>query len=469
MKKYFALLLALLLIFSVLPVQATPAMEGEVQQSAQPTPTPAPTPKPEVKSDILAQLEPAKCKAAILMDAQSGEVLYALNADEHNYPASITKVMTALLTLEAVDRGELTLETPITASGTFGYDLESGGSTQGIQAGETMTVLDLLYCVLVPSANEACNILAEALEGDVPSFVDAMNRRAQELGMKNTHFANTHGLHNANHYTSAYDVALMTREALRNDTFITIVSSRSHVVPETNLHKERKLSSTNALINPIYGGGYTYPKAIGVKTGTTSAAGKCLVSAAVDRGETLICVVLGAEELKDETGTITDRQQFSESRRLLKWGFASFERKSLFDEKRPVREVAVELSADTTAVALKPQEPLEAMLPTDMDPADFQQDVTVYQESVEAPIEAGQILGEMTVRNGDKTYGTVKLVAAASAQRSDFLWTLKRAGDFFSQLWVRVALAALVVLIVVLILRFGVFKPRKGYYRRRKR
>lgn len=466
MKKYFALLLAALLIFSVLPVQAAPA---EAQPSAQATPTPVPTPKPEAKSDILAQLEPAKCKAAILMDAQSGEVLYALNQDEHNYPASITKVMTALLTLEAVDRGELTLETPITASNTFGYDLESGGSTQNIQAGETMSVLDLLYCVLVPSANEACNILAETISGDVPSFVDAMNARAQELGMKNTHFANAHGLHNANHYTSAYDVALMTSQALKNDTFITIVSSRSHVVPETNLHKERKLSSTNALINPIYGGGYTYPKAIGVKTGTTSAAGKCLVSAAVNRGEALICVVLGAEELKDEAGTITDRQQFSESRRLLKWGFDSFARKSLFDEKRPVREVAVELSADTTAVALKPQEPMEAMLPTDLDPADFQQDVTVYQDPVEAPIEAGQILGEMTVRNGDKTYGTVKLVAAASAQRSEFLWTLKRAGDFFSQLWVRVALVALAVLIVALILRFGAFKPRKGYYRRRKR
>lgn len=469
MKKYFALFLAVLLLFSALSVQAAPAGPGEAQESAQPTPTPAPTPKPEVESELLVQMEPAACKAALLMDAQSGEVLYALNEDEHNYPASITKVMTALLTLEAVDRGELTLETPITASSTFGYDLESGGTTQNIQAGETMTVLDLLYCVLVPSANEACNILAEAIAGDVPSFVDAMNERAQELGMENTHFANAHGLHNANHYTSAYDVALMTREALKNDTFITIVSSRSHVVPETNLHKERKLSSTNALINPIYGGGYTYPKAIGVKTGSTSAAGKCLVSAAVNRGETLICVVLGAEELKDESGTITDRQQFSESRRLLKWGFDTFQRKSLYDEKRPVREVAVELSADTTAVALKPQEPMEAMLPTDLDPADFQQDVTVYQDPVEAPVEAGQILGEMTVRNGDTTYATVKLVAAASAQRSDFLWTLRQAENFFSQLWVRVALVALVVLIVVLILRFGVFKPRKGYYRRRKR
>lgn len=465
MKKYLAFLLCALLVFSALPVQpvwAAPAAGADALSSAQPTPEP--TPKPEVKSDLLAALEPPRCKSALLMDAQNGEVLYsyrAPGAEEHSYPASITKVMTALLVLEAVDRGELRLEQMVTASSTFGYDLEAGGTTQNIQPGEQMSVLDLLYCMLLPSANETCNILAEEISGSVPNFIAAMNARAQELGMTETNFANAHGLHNASHYTTAYDLALLVREALKNDTFVTIVSSRSHTVPETNLSKERKVTSTNALINPMYSGAYTYNKAIGVKTGSTSAAGKCLASAAQKGKDTLICIVLGAEEVKDEAGNTT-RYQFAESKRLLQWGFDTFERKALLSAN-PVAEIPVELSADTAAVALKPADIPEVMLPKDLDPADFRQDVTLYSQTVEAPVEAGQVLGELTVRNGDTTYATVKLVAAASAQRSQFLGGVRKVQDFFSQTWVKVGLVALAVLIVILVVRFGVGKPRRGY------
>ena len=471
MKKYISFLLVLLLVLTTLApaALATPAEPaGAVPSAGDEALSTPPAEKPEVFSDILRDMEPAKCKAAVLMDADTGEVLYELDPHEQNYPASITKVMTALLVLEAVDRGELTLEELVTASDTFGYDLETGGTTQNIQPGEQLSVLELLYCVLVPSANEACNILAERVAGTPQAFVEKMNVRAAELGMADTHFSNAHGLHNANHYTSAYDIALMTQQALKNDTFRTIVAVRSHTVPATNLHGERKLSSTNALINPLYSGKYTYPQAIGVKTGSTSAAGKCLVSAAVSKGRTLICVVLGAEEVKGEDDSV-DRQQFSESRRLLKWGFDSFERKVLVDAKRPVKEIPVELSADVTSVALKPQRDLELTLPKDLDPKDFQQDLSVYYDVVEAPVEAGQILGELTVRNGQTTYGTVKLVAAASAERSDFLYHMKQLRDFFSQTWVKAVLVALGVIIVFLILRFGVFKPRKGYHGRRKR
>lgn len=459
MKKCLALMLIFCLTLSGLAAPAPEPGAGE---------DPVPTPKPVQVSHIVRDAPEPKCKAALLMDGQSGEVLYSYNGDEHNYPASITKVMTALLVLEAVDRDELTLETPMVASDTFGYDLEVYGSTQNLQPGERLPVLELLYCALVSSANEACNILAEAVAGDVPTFVEKMNQRAAELGMENTHFANAHGLHNANHYTSAHDIALLTREALKNDTFATIVSSRSHVVPATNLSKERRLSNTNALVNPLYEGRYVYPRAIGVKTGSTSAAGQCLVSAAVGGGETLICVVLGAENVTDDKGVLT-RNAFAESKRLLQWGFENFSRQILIDPKVPVKEIPVELSADTTAVALKPQQALEAVLPGDLEPKEFQRDIKLYAESVEAPVEAGQELGELTVRNGDTVYGTVKLVAAASAQRSTLLWRLKQAGDFFGNFWVRLALIALAVLIVFSILRFGVFKPRRRGYRGKKR
>ena len=466
-KRYLALFLVLLLTLSTVCVpfvQAAPAPDGGALESEEPTP--APTPKPVVKSELLETIEPPACKAAVLMDAESGQVLYeyhAPDAELHSYPASTTKVMTALLTLEAVDRGELNLEQVITASDTFGYDLEAGGSTANIQAGEQMSLLDLLYCLMLPSANEAANILAETVSGSIPEFVALMNERAAELGMEDTNFANAHGLHNASHYTTAYDLALLVRQAIKNDTFVTITSSRTHEVPPTNLtDKTRKLSNTNALVNPLYNGHYSYNKAIGVKTGSTNAAGKCLTSAARQGKDTLVCVVLGAEDVRDEKGNVIDRPQFSESKRLLQWGFDTFQRKELLTMD-PVAELPVELSGDTTAVAVKPGEIPETLLPKDMDPAEFQQDITLHYQSLEAPVEAGQVVGELTVRNGDTVYATVPLVAAASAERSQFLGSVRTVQNFFDQTWVKVAIVALVILILVCIVRFTMFKPRKGY------
>lgn len=463
-KRYLSFFLALLMALSLAwgaLAQAAPAPEaGEGAPAGSET-----APTPEV-SQLLADLEPPRCKEALLMDAQSGQVLYhylAPGAEEHNYPASITKVMTALLVLEAVDRGELSLGQTITASDTFGADLQAGGSTANIQSGEQMSVEDLLYCLLLPSANEAANILAEAVCGDVTTFVARMNQRAQELGMTETNFANAHGLHNASHYTTAHDLALLVRQALKNDTFVTIVSSRSHTVPPTNLtEKERRLTNTNALVNgSLYNGNYSYPKAIGVKTGSTTEAGKCLASAARKGKDTLICIVLGSEEVRDEEGNLT-RYQFAESKRLLQWGFDTFHRVELISAD-PVTEIPVKLSADTTAVALKPQEIPQTMLPTDMDPANFQHDITLYRDEVEAPVEAGQALGEMTIRNGDTTYATVKLVAAASAQRSTFLSWMWKLKSFFAKTWVKVALVAVVVAVVVCVIRVSRGKSRRGY------
>lgn len=464
MKKYFAALLALLLLLPLLPAARA---EGGTA----------------IYDTFDAQ--PPHCKSALLMDAETGQVLYsyrAPDAEEHSYPASTTKIMTALLILEAVDRGELDLDQVITASSTFDRDLVAGGSSAGIQEGEQLTLRDLLYCALLPSANEACNIMAEALDGDVSAFVERMNERAAELGMEDTHFANAHGLHRADHYTTAYDLALLTRQALQNETFKEIVISRSYIVPETNLSKERKITSTNALINPLYNGAYTYSKAIGVKTGSTTEAGKCLVSAAVGKYQadknnpgksnppaTLICVVLGSEEVKGEDGSLT-RYQFTESKRLLQWGFESFSRKTALDVDDAELELPVTLSANTTAVALRPAESLELILPEDVDPSAFSHDFTPYAaESLEAPFDAGQGVGIMTIRDGDQVYGTVEMVTGASAERSTFLWLLRQAENFFAQTWVKALLIAVAVGVVILVVRFGFFKPRSGYHGRSRR
>ena len=186
-----------------------------------------------------------------MVDGDHGEVLYDYNGYERMYPASITKIMTSLLVLEAIDRGELTLDTQITASAEA-VRIPPGSSTAGIKAGEILTVEQLLYCDLVPSANEACNILSEAVAGSTEAFVARMNEKAAEMGMTGTHFANPHGYHDDNHYTTAYDIYLMAKAAMEYEVFRTIVGTAVYTLPATNLSKERTFYNTNGLLSNWY-------------------------------------------------------------------------------------------------------------------------------------------------------------------------------------------------------------------------
>ena len=183
---------------------------------------------------------------ALLMDETNGRMLYGKAEKEKAYPDSITKIMTALLVLEAVDRGDLSASQPITASYEAANSIDEDSSTAGIEEGEVLTVEQLLYCLLIVSANEAANILAEAVSGSVTDFVALMNQRATELGCEGTHFANTNGLPDPDHYTTAWDIYLIAREAMKHDLFMTICGSKSYDVPATNKSDVRELHSTNA-------------------------------------------------------------------------------------------------------------------------------------------------------------------------------------------------------------------------------
>ncbi len=409
-----------------------------------------------------------QAKAAILVDDDYGEVLYEQNAHEKNYPASITKVMTTLLVLEAVDRGEAALTDIVTVGDEVNLGIGEGGSGVGLQEGEQLSLEDLLYCALTASANEACNALAQYLCGDVATFVERMNQRAAELGMENTHFTNTHGYHDENHYTTAYDIYLMCHEAMQNPTFRTIVSSVGHEVPATNMSEARSLHETNALVSTWRITGYWYQYATGIKTGSTPEAGYCLASSATKGDRHLIAVVLGAENPKNADGS-TNRLQFSESTRLLEMGFNDFSRQTILDETdRDFPEVAVTLSSGADYVTVQPSGALEATLPNDIVMENFERKVDLPAE-VEAPVEAGEKLGTVTLTYDGQEYGTLDLVATASVERSELLYRLDRIQRFFDQLWVKIVLAVLAVLIVFLILRrliLGRSRSRYGGGRR---
>lgn len=400
-----------------------------------------------------------EAQAALLMDAANDELLYEKNARTRMYPASLTKVMTAMLVLEAVDAGQLSLDQTITASTTFSQGLSIYGSTQNIKAGEQMSLLDLLYCLLVASANESANILAETVCGDVESFVARMNQRAAELGCVDTHFANPHGLHDDDHYTTAYDIYLMARQAMTNETFRTIVSSKRHEIPATNLSDGRLFYSTNALlVTWFYRESYLYDKAIGIKTGTTDEGGYCLLSAARDGDDYLICVVLNAPLLENADGS-KDRRQFSDSRSLLRWGFSDFTRRELVDTDTPLAQVTVTLS-DTDHVLVRPACELERTLPIDLDPATITQTVQLHSDTVQAPVTEGQVLGTLTLTHGDQVLGEVDLVSVSAAQRSAWLYRLHQIKSLFQHTLVKL-LAALMVLALALFILYKLLKPSR--------
>lgn len=416
-------------------------------------------------------------RSAILVDTTYGEILYEHNSHERTYPASITKVMTGLLTIEAIDRGELSLDQQITVSSNVNEGMMSGASTQNLKAGEILTLKDVLACALIPSANEACNVLAETVAGSISAFVDLMNQRAAELGCEDTHFMNPHGLHDENHYTTAYDIYLFCNEAMKHDIFRELVTSMNYTVPATNMSEERTFWDTNALITSWKYKGYTYEYCTGIKTGYTPEAGYCLASSATKGECSLIAVVTGCERTPGATGS-EGYTHFSESKKLLEWGFSNFSYQSIMSSSTPQLSIPVTLS-EVDHVVAEPNGTLSAVLPNDVSAEDFEQKVERYYDTLEAPVEKGMVLGKVTLTYNGREYGSLDLVAVDTVERSELLYNLDRIEKFFSQLWVKVLLLVLVLLILVLVLRLTVFgrrgrrsyggRSRSGYHGRRRR
>ena len=306
-------------------------------------------------------------KAVVLADMDSGRLLFEMNKDEQRSPASLTKIMTVMLAVEALERGEVSLDEMVTAQADCLAGLNTDSSTSGIQPGEIISYQDLLYCAMVHSANEACNILAHRVSGSVPAFVELMNRRAAELGCTNTHFSDPNGLSNENHYTTAYEMYLITREALEHPLFAEICNTRGYDMAATNLSQARSFANSNALItaDSEYGSSYVYPAAAGVKTGFTQLAGYCLVSTAEKDGVRLLAVVMGCDGWLN--AGIDEYENFSDTISLYNWAFDGFSYREAVSSLSTVTRVQVEHAAETDAfVNLRPQSDVTLLLPKDL-------------------------------------------------------------------------------------------------------
>ena len=407
-----------------------------------------------------------RAKAALLVDVNTDAVAYAKNIHEKNYPASLTKVMTALLILEKVSGNETLLNEAVTASESAFSDTyyHSDGSTAGIKAGETMTVKQLLQCMLIVSANEACNILAEWDAGSIPAFVDAMNAKAAELGCEDTHFVNPSGLHDPDHYTSAWDLYLITKAAMQYPEFMEICDSAQAVIPATNLSKERTLYTTNNLLSNWRVIGYRDKRAHGIKTGSTDAAGHCLISSAQEGDLHFVSVVMGAERI-EENG-VGNLLNFSETSHLFDYGFKNFAYRTILESKEIVQEVAVSLSK-TDYVTVPPANDIEVLFPRDLDPAELERVITL-PEAVEAPITAGQKLGTMELKDGDTSYATVDLLASNSVEADKLMVFRHDVTLFFQRPAVRIGIVVLAVLILLLVVLYLTRGRRRRYGRSRR-
>ncbi len=397
--------------------------------------------------------------AALLVDTADDIILYNKNATAKMYPASITKVMTALLVLEAVERGELAMDQMVTASQQVIDNLDPEASNVGLKAGETMSVKDLLYCTLLVSACEACDVLAEAVAGSVDAFVVRMNSRAAELGMKDTHFANTSGLHHPDHYTTAWDLYLLAKAALQNETFMTICNTIAYDVPPTNLSEGRELHTTNSLISNWRILGYLYDGAEGFKTGTTDEAGACLLSSVVRGQRRVICVVLGCD------GVGAGVQTFPDSIRLYDYGFDQFSVKTILTEDEMIDEVPVALSKQTSYVVVHPARDAEAVLPNELSPADLTRTVTFNTDVALAPVTKGDVLGEITLSYGDQVYDTVELLAQYDVEASKFLTAKYQLEQFLGQTAVQLALLGIAIVVGLFVVWWKFFRRKRRYGR----
>lgn len=405
-------------------------------------------------------------EGCLIANTDTDTVIYEKNADQKLYPASLTKIMTAIVVLDECKDLEGTI---VTANkDTLDLLLGTDSSVFNLVDGEQLPALELLYILLVHSANDAANTLAEHFGGTIPGFVDKMNAKAKELGMSGTHYMNPHGLHDDNHYTTPRDMYTLTKYALKNETFKKIFGTVRHYVPATNKTPNRRVLATTVFIqDPNTSMPNTYYRPVdGGKTGYTDPAGRCLVTYAEEKGVTYICVVMKCPVTNEKGAKV--RYEFNETKKLYEWVFNDFEYRQVYSTLTPVGECPVELSSESDYVALALKEPVNAVVPKQAEESAFKVDIELHKNPAEAPITAGQELGIATVKYAGEEIATVPLVAINSVERSGMLAFVKSVTDLFTGSFFKTVLIIIGIIIVLMII-YLIIKNRRRRRRRRRR
>lgn len=346
--------------------------------------------------------------SVILIERNTGNVLYEKNANAIRYPASTTKIMTAILTLENCNLSD-TVRVTYSAI----QNVPSGYSIADLKVDEELTVEQLLHLLLIPSASDAANTLAEHIGGSIESFATLMNTKAKEIGCTSTNFTNPDGKHDENHTSTAYDLTLMANYAMNNETFRSIVSKASYILYPTNkCNTERYFKTTNSLLNK-YSDDYYYDKAIGIKTGFTTPAGNCLVAGAKVDDMECIVTILGATQNSDGLS-----ERFLEAQKLFEFAFGNYTYKTVKYKSDIAKTIEVKgATKDTKTLNIELDKNIYAFINKEDLNTNFEPTITL-NENIKAPILKGEKLGTATYTIENKTY-TANLVASNDVYKSN--------------------------------------------------
>ena len=354
--------------------------------------------------------------ACLLMEESTGKILYSKNANSIMYPASTTKIMTAILTLEKCNLSDTAV-----VSHNAVFSIPSGYSTASLVEGEVLTIEQLLNVLLIPSANDAAVVLAEHIAGSVEAFSDMMNSKAVELGCLNTHFVNPNGIHNENHYSTAYDLALIGRYAMQFPTFKEISSKTRYTLPITNAYskEDRIFNTTNDLIKPNYSSSptnYYYKYATGGKTGYTDPAGQCIVATATKDNISLIAVTLHGDFTEDNLS-----QRALDCKALFEYGFNNFSMVSIAQKGDVASNMKVPYATkDSSSLDLLYSDDIYAFVPNGFDTSSVTPNIKL--SSTFAPIAQDTVLGTISYDIDGSNY-SCNLLASHEVYKNQFAKT----------------------------------------------
>ncbi len=405
-------------------------------------------------------------KAVYLENLDTGLVLYEKNADQQMYPASLTKIMTAILVLENVK--DLDGETAAYPMWIQDMLYGTNASLGGLIVGEKLTIRQLLTSALVQSGNESAMILAgyvgsggmaDFMPRDITSFVEMMNDKAKALGCMGTHFTNPTGLHSDNHYSTARDMAIMAKYAMQNPVFASLVKNYAVQLGQTNKHSDLWQYSTNKML--LTSSPYYYAPVVGIKTGSTDEAGRCVISQAEDNGYRYFCVVMGAPSTAAEPFP-----NFIETRQLYRWAFGTFSLKTLLEQGELMAEVPVKYSGDGKIAKLAVKDDVVKLLRNDIS-----SDSIIYHtelpESIEAPVAAGDSVGTLHIMLMGEEIGTAELVATQDFSLSWFRKALGTIGALLSSTTAKIILIVVVLAVVAYIVYMVQHNKKKKRHRSR--
>ena len=376
----------------------------------------------------------------IVIEASTGKIVCEKNSDKILPPASTTKVMTAILTLENCNLNDIA-----TVSRKAIYSVPTDYTHANLKEGEQLTINNLLNVLLIPSANDSAYVLAEHVAGSVDSFATMMNTKAQELGCKNTHFVNPSGIHDENHYSTAADLAIIARYAMQNEAFREIVSKQSYTLPATNKYPnaDRFFKNTNELIIENKSDSidnYYYPYAIGIKTGYTSPAKDCLISAARKNDTEYICVILGAEKTANFLSA-----RFIDAKKLFDYAFDNYKIHTINEKGSVLKQIEISnANIFDKKLDLIIQDKIDLVIKNNEDLSNITPEIK-YSSDLLAPITENSILGTITYTIGDNTYTSNLIASRNVADGTVFNTTL-----------------TIFCILLILFLLYKLLKPKKN-------